>query len=148
MTEWLLSMDPQTSEWMARAGFALFLLSFAVWTVLIGGREYDRERKAFFEAHPGLRDASNIEPHSIVDAVVMWDVERDVFVARCPEVSDLSGQGGTVDDACRALQKALYERARIGTLRRDMKIVTTRALEVDVRQDVPGADGGAACASC
>ena len=148
MADWLLSLDPETMEWISKAGLAVFLVSISVWSVLLGGREYDRERKEFFDAHPRLREASSIDPHSVVEVVVMWDAERDVFVARYPEVSDLSGRGGTVDDACKALQTALYERARFGILRRNMKIATTRRLEVYVARETSGADGGAACGSC
>lgn len=146
MDAWLLSLDPRSLD---KAAFGLFLVLLTLCAVWLAERQDARDRKAFFDAHPRLRDASNIRPHSVVEAVVMWDVERDVFVARCPEVSYLSGRGGTVDDACKALQKALYERAEIGILRRDMKVATTRQLEVYVAQDTPGADGsGAACASC
>lgn len=148
MNAWLLSLDPIASNWLDQAAFAVVMQSFTVWVLVIAERQHERDRREFFDAHPNLRNASNIDVHSVVETVVMWDVERAGFVARCPEVSDLSGRGDTVDDACKALQKSLYERAQVGTLRRDMKIVATRSLEVYVAQDVPGANGAAACSSC
>jgi hypothetical protein len=144
----MLSLDPQTYRWLSQAAVALVLLSFAVWIVVMEGRQHDRERGEFFAAHPKLRDAASIEVHSVVEAVVMWDVEREVFVARYPEVSDLCGTGYTVDQACKALQKALYERATVGTLRCNMKVATTRRLEIYVADEVAGADASGACASC
>ena len=148
MNAWLLSLDPQTSEWISTAGWFVFLLSLPLLVLLLDGKACERERRAFFDAHPRLCEASSIEAHAFIEAVVMWDVEREVFVARCLEVSEVCGRGYTVDEACKALQKAVYERAKVSTLRRDRKVVATRSLEVYVAEEVAGADGAAACASC